>query len=123
MTTTYSHDARLNFRLPVELKHDIEEAAALAGLTVSDFAISALAKIARTLQREHDNGVLNKRDRSAFIALLDLAGANPNETLLTAARAMRVVATASATVIVIGKAPEIAATAKATTKKNVSTSV
>ena len=63
MTTTTGNDARLNFRLPIALKQTIEEAAALTGQTVSDFAISVLVRSARTLIQEHDNTVLSNRDR------------------------------------------------------------
>ncbi len=41
-TPTSSHDARLNFRLPAEIKQDIEDAAACLGQSVTDFAVSTL---------------------------------------------------------------------------------
>lgn len=85
MTTTF-RTARLNFRLPSELKQAIEEAAALAGQTVSDFAISALTQSARTLIQEQDNTILSKRDRDVFIKLLDRSDAKPNKALSAAAR-------------------------------------
>ena len=44
--------ARLNFRLPAEIKQVIEEAAAQSGQTVSDFAISTLVHAARQIVRE-----------------------------------------------------------------------
>lgn len=40
---------RLNLCLSADLKRAIEEAAALAGQTVNDFAISSLTQTARTL--------------------------------------------------------------------------
>ncbi len=43
------NEARLNFRLPADLKAVIEEAAATLGQSVSDFAISTLVQTARTV--------------------------------------------------------------------------
>jgi uncharacterized protein (DUF1778 family) len=86
MSTDMKHDARLNFRLPSDLKQTIEQAAALQGQTVSDFAISTLTHSARTVIEEHDRTILSKRDRDRFIALLDDADAKPNEALRAAAR-------------------------------------
>ena len=83
--TTALHTARLNFRLPADLKQAIEDAAALAGQTVSDFAISALTQSARTVIKDQDSTVLNKRDRALFVKLLDRA-ARPNKALAAAAR-------------------------------------
>jgi uncharacterized protein (DUF1778 family) len=39
MSTGIKNDARLNFRLPNELKQVIEQAAAYLGQTVSEFAV------------------------------------------------------------------------------------
>ena len=86
MSTAANSDARLNFRLSSELKETIEEAAALTGQTVSDFAISALLVNARRVIQEHDQTVLSNRDRDAFIALLDDKRDRPNKALAAAAR-------------------------------------
>lgn len=86
MATGLKSEARLNFRLPSELKQTIEEAAALSGQTVSDFAIAALAGSARRIIQEHDQTVLTNRDRDAFIALLDRTDIKPNKALVAAAR-------------------------------------
>ena len=86
MTTTTLHTARLNFRLPADLKEAIEDAAALAGQTVSDFAIAALTQSARTVIKEQDSTVLSKRDRDLFVKLLDRTDAKPNKALIAAAR-------------------------------------
>lgn len=83
MTTLQT--ARLNFRLPPDLKQAIEDAAALAGQTVSDFAISALTQSARSVIKEQDSTVLSNRDRALFVKLLDRT-ARPNKALATAAR-------------------------------------
>jgi len=84
MTSTF-RTARLNFRLPADLKEAIENAAALAGQTVSDFAISALTQSARTVIKDQDSTVLSNRDRALFVKLLDRA-ARPNKALTAAAR-------------------------------------
>ena len=80
------NDARLNFRLPSELKQIIEQAAAHTGQTVSDYAVSILVQNARRVIEEHDRTVLTLRDREAFIKLLDDATAKPNRALAAAAR-------------------------------------
>jgi len=81
---TGARDARLNFRLPTDLKEVIEEAAATLGQSVSDFAVSTLVRQARTVIEQRNVTVLGDRDR--FIALLDDADARPNPALLKAAK-------------------------------------
>lgn len=83
--STVKSDARLNFRLPVELKATIERAAAQLGQSVSDFAVSTLVRTAREVIREHDVTELSDRDRDLFISLLEDADASANETLRAAA--------------------------------------
>lgn len=86
MPASAPSDARINFRLPADLKATVEEAAALAGQTISDFAITALTNSARQVIAEHDQTLLNNRQRDAFIALLDQKNARPNKALAAAAR-------------------------------------
>ena len=81
-----ARDARLNFRLPTDLKEVIEEAAATLGQSVSDFAVSTLVRQARTVIEQRNVTVLGDRDRDRFIALLDDAEARPNPALLKAAK-------------------------------------
>ncbi len=83
---TTPHDARLNFRLPAELKATIEEAAAQLGQSVSDFAISTLARTARDVIGQERVTRLSNRDRDRFLALLDNADLRPNAALAAAAR-------------------------------------
>ncbi len=71
---TGARDARLNFRLPTDLKEVIEEAAATLGQSVSDFAVSTLVRQART--------VIEQRN----VTVLDDAEARPNPALLKAAK-------------------------------------
>jgi uncharacterized protein (DUF1778 family) len=85
MSSTGS-DARLNFRLPSELKQIIEQAAAHTGQTVSDFAVSTLVRNARRVIEEHDRTELTRRDRHLFISLLEDEEAHPNRALAAAAR-------------------------------------
>ncbi len=86
MATDSQNDARLNFRLPLELKTTIEEAAACLGQSVSDFAIASLAQTARTVIEQHQVTRLSNRDRDTFMALLDDADARPNASLKAAAK-------------------------------------
>jgi uncharacterized protein (DUF1778 family) len=85
MTTT-SRTAWLALPLPSESKQAIEDAAALAGQTVSEFAISALTQRVRSLIQDQSNTVLSKRDRDVFMKLLDRTDAKPNKALVAAAR-------------------------------------
>jgi len=86
MSTTTNDDARLNFRLPAQLKQTIEQAAAQTGQTVSAFAVSILVQTARQVIEESSRSELTDRDRDLFITLLDDMDAKPNKALTTAAR-------------------------------------
>jgi uncharacterized protein (DUF1778 family) len=80
-----TNDARLNFRLPTELKQTIEEAAARVGQSVSDFAVSTLVRTARDVIEQGNVTRLSNRDRDIFTSLLDDKDARPNQALLAAA--------------------------------------
>lgn len=80
MQTTNEKPARLNFRLPPEIKDRIEKAAIVSGLTVTDFAISTLASRADEVLERHHVRVLSDRDRDIFLAMLDRDD-EPNEAL------------------------------------------
>ena len=86
MPTAAPNDSRLAFRLPAALKQLIEQAAALEGQTVSDFAASTLSAAARSRIEAHDRMQITQRDRETFLALLDNPKAKPNKTLRKAAR-------------------------------------
>jgi uncharacterized protein (DUF1778 family) len=86
MATDSPNDARLNFRLPAEVKTTIEEAAACLGQSVSDFAVSTLAQTARSIIEQRQVTRLSNRDRDTFMALLDNADARPNKALKAAAK-------------------------------------
>ncbi len=81
-----AQDARLNFRLPADLKTTIEDAAAQLGQSVTDFAVSTLARGAREVIAQHSITRLSDRDRDVFIKALDDADARPNAALAAAAR-------------------------------------
>ncbi len=83
---TGARDARLNFRLPADLKEVIEEAAASLGQSVSDFAVSTLVQQARSVIEQRNVTTLSDRDRGRFIALLDDADIRPNTALTKAAK-------------------------------------
>jgi uncharacterized protein (DUF1778 family) len=89
MATASASDARLNFRLPSDLKSVIEEAAASLGQTVSDFAIATLVQAAQRVIRDQSVTELTRRDRDAFLALLDDADLKPNRALRKAAAAYK----------------------------------
>ena len=83
---TGARGARLNFRLPADLKEVVEEAAAALRQSVGDFAVSTLAQQARIVIEQRNLTVLTDRDRDRFIALLDEADAEPNPALVKAAK-------------------------------------
>jgi len=86
MSTNTRNEARLSVRLPGELKRTIEEAAAVLGQTVSEFAISAAVREARHVIQDAQVTRLSNRDRDAFLSALDAADAKPNDALKKAAR-------------------------------------
>lgn len=75
VATKSNGSSRLNFRLPSEIKKRVENAALVSGITVTDFAISALANSADEVLQKHQNRRLSNRDRDIFLAML----ANPPE--------------------------------------------
>ncbi len=86
MSQSVKNKARLNMRLPAELKTVIEAAAAHLGQSVSDYAVSTLVQNARNVLQQHNVTVLSNRGRDLFVALLDDADAKPNKALRDAAR-------------------------------------
>lgn len=72
--------ARLNFRLPPEIKEKIENAALVSGVTVTDFAITTLADAAEEVLEKHQTRMLSNRDRDIFLEMLENPP-EPNEVL------------------------------------------
>ena len=86
MATISRNDARINVRLPSELKQTIEEAASALGQTVSEFAISTVVREARQVLQDAQITRLSNRDRDSFLEALDSIDSKPNAALKTAAR-------------------------------------
>ena len=78
-------DARLDFRLNSQVKEVIEQAAAVSGQSVSDFAVSALYRTAKEVLEREQTTRLSNRDRDVFLAMID-SDAKPNEALKRAAK-------------------------------------
>jgi uncharacterized protein (DUF1778 family) len=83
LVTTKS-DARVDFRLTQQAKAVIEEAAALAGQSLSDFAVSTLLEKANQVLNAKRHRSLSERDARTFLKLLDSAP-KPNQALREAA--------------------------------------
>ena len=86
MSATSRNDARLNVRLPSDLKQTIEQAAVVLGQSVTDFTISTVVREARYVIQDAQATRLSNRDRDAFLAALDDAESQPNDALKAAAR-------------------------------------
>jgi uncharacterized protein (DUF1778 family) len=80
--------SRYDFRLQASEKKTIEHAAALLGMSLTQFARTALLERAREVASAHQAAVLSDRDRDALLALLD-ADAAPNARLARAAARYR----------------------------------
>lgn len=80
------HSARVNLRLPLAVKQQIEEAATIAGQSVNEFAVAELAKAAHRVLHEQPVTQLSLPDYQRFLALLDRQDVIPNRALTTAAK-------------------------------------
>lgn len=76
---------RLDFPVSQEKKELIEQAAAVSGQSLTDFAIGTLTRRARKILREQQVLVLSDRDRDAFLSALDNPPP-PNQKLRQAAK-------------------------------------
>jgi uncharacterized protein (DUF1778 family) len=79
---------RLEARLTAEQKEKIEEAAAIRGISVSDFVITSAQEAASRLIRENEVLTLSERDRKTFFDLL-LNPPKPNKRALAAAKRVK----------------------------------
>ena len=86
MATVSRNDARINVRLPSELKQTIEEAASALGQSVSEFAIATVVREARLVLQDAQVTRLSNRDRDRFLKALDALDVKPNAALKAAAR-------------------------------------
>ena len=87
MVTTNTPE-RIEFRTTEENKLLIEHAAALHGVTVTEFAVTHLVKAAREVVQEDTVTRLSNRDRDIFLAML-AADEEPNPALKQAFRDLR----------------------------------
>lgn len=62
---------RMHFRLPRAVKERVEKAAIASGQTMTDFAVSVLAKSANDVLERNYLTTLTDRDRDRLLALLD----------------------------------------------------
>jgi len=72
--------ARVEFRMPPELKQEVEEAAALLGASFTAFATQVLVERAREIKRDHSLTILGDDARDSFIELMSNPPA-PSEAL------------------------------------------
>jgi uncharacterized protein (DUF1778 family) len=84
MSTLTAKQTRLDFRATPEIKSLIEQAAAISGMTVSDYAKSTLVEKSLEVVERNEARILSDRDRDIFLALLEKPAA-PNAALLAAA--------------------------------------
>jgi len=84
MATT-TKDNRINFRIHTDIKSNIEAAARLCGLSLSDFMIQSAAKAATDVIREHSALVLSETEFARFCEALE-ADIAPNEAAIAAAQ-------------------------------------
>ena len=88
-TAASKREARLNVRLPGNLKQVIEDAAAAMGQSVSDFAVSTLVVNARRILQESSVTKLSARDSIKLLKALDNSDLKPNKALADAAKKYR----------------------------------
>jgi uncharacterized protein (DUF1778 family) len=62
--------ARMNFRLPLELKARVAQAAAVRGQELTDFATSALSEKADQVLEEHFSLPLGQEEYAFFLSVL-----------------------------------------------------
>ena len=58
--------ARVEFRMPTNLKQEVEEAVALLGSTFTSFATEVLVERSRQVKRDHAMTLLCDEERDAF---------------------------------------------------------
>jgi uncharacterized protein (DUF1778 family) len=78
--------ARIEARVSPEQKELFERAAAIEGVTLTDFAISSMQRAAARVVQEHTVMELSLRNQRAFVEALQNPP-EPNEVLREAARA------------------------------------
>lgn len=84
MATTTKNNARCDFRIDSQTKAMIEQAAALNGQTLTEFAVATLVEKARQVLHSESVRTLSERDARRFMRLLEEE--EPNPALRGAAR-------------------------------------
>lgn len=85
MANVADNNPGIDFRLPAELKPLVEQAAALCGQSLGDFAISTLLENAERIIHQHHVTELSNRDRDIFMAMLD-DDSHPSDAVLASAQ-------------------------------------
>lgn len=80
--------ARLETRVTIEQKAQLQQAAALSGRSLSDFVITSAQEAARLVLEQHETIRLSRAGQLAFVNAL-LAPKSPNAKLQRAAAAYR----------------------------------
>lgn len=88
MSETVLSEARIEFRLPADVKRQIEKAAQVSGRTITDFAKDVLTREAQAVLDQHETVSLSDRDRDIFLKMLE-SDPTPNAALLAAAKRHR----------------------------------
>lgn len=89
MSNVSDNNSGIDFRLPAELKHVVEQAAALRGQSLDDFAVSTVVENAQRVILQHQVTELSNRDRDIFLALLDNDSSEPSDALLASAESYK----------------------------------
>jgi uncharacterized protein (DUF1778 family) len=89
MSNISDNNAAIDFRLPAEVKHVVEQAAALRGQSLDDFAVSTIVENAQRVILQHQVTELSNRDRDIFLTLLDNDSSEPTEALLASAESYK----------------------------------
>jgi uncharacterized protein (DUF1778 family) len=84
--TPSAKQARIEARVSPKQKRLFERAAALEGITLTDFAISSMQRAATNALRDHARIELNERSQRTFVEAL-LNPPEPNQALREAAKA------------------------------------
>lgn len=80
-----TNDPGIDFHLPAELKTIVEQAAALRGQSVTEFALATVADNAQRVVQQYHVTELSSRDRDLFLAMLDDENAQPSDALVASA--------------------------------------
>ena len=69
--TSIPKDSRLDLRITKEQKELLERAAAIRGVSLSDYTLLHLLPIAREEVNHHERLVLSNRDRELFLSTME----------------------------------------------------